>query len=42
MTVTTTTPTTGVAIAEPVTAASPRPVRRPVMVQHWNDITWLH
>jgi len=35
-------PTTGVADAEPVTAASPRPVRRPVMLQHWNDITWLH
>ena len=30
------------AVAEPVTAASPRPVRHPVMVQHWNDITWLH
>ena len=34
--------TSGHAVAEPVTAASPRPVRHPVMVQHWNDITWLH
>lgn len=33
---------TGVVDAEPVTAASPRPVRRPIMLQAWNDITWLH
>ena len=27
---------------EPIVPAPPRPVSRPVMLQRWNDITWLH
>ena len=27
---------------EPITAETPRPVERAVMLQSWNDITWLH
>jgi uncharacterized protein len=29
-------------MAEPVTALTPRPVRRPMLVQSWRDLTFLH